>query len=81
MNEDKKIVGIGYNGMPNGCSDDALPWNREADSKLHTKYPYGTLNDTMQSTYYSMVTGLLVDTTCQHLMAKIQCYMTTHVRK
>lgn len=42
MNEDKKIVGIGYNGMPNGCSDDALPWNREADSKLHTKYPYGT---------------------------------------
>lgn len=42
MNEDKKIVGIGYNGMPNGCSDDALPWNREADSKLQTKYPYGT---------------------------------------
>ena len=41
MNEDKKIVGIGYNGMPNKCSDDSLPWNREAENKLDTKYPYG----------------------------------------
>lgn len=41
MNQDKKIVGIGYNGMPNGCSDDNLPWSREADEKLDTKYPYG----------------------------------------
>lgn len=41
VNQDKKIVGIGYNGMPNGCSDDELPWSREADSRLDTKYPYG----------------------------------------
>lgn len=41
MNQDKKIVGIGYNGMPNKCSDDDLPWNREAENKLDTKYPYG----------------------------------------
>lgn len=41
MNEDKKIVGIGYNGMPNGCSDDSLPWGKEATNKLDTKYPYG----------------------------------------
>lgn len=27
--------------MPNGCSDDELPWAREADSRLDTKYPYG----------------------------------------
>ena len=27
--------------MPNGCSDDELPWSREADSRLDTKYPYG----------------------------------------
>jgi dCMP deaminase len=26
------IVGLGYNGMPHGCSDDELPWAREADS-------------------------------------------------
>jgi dCMP deaminase len=41
VNEDKKIVGIGYNGMPNGCSDDLLPWARKADDDLDTKYPYG----------------------------------------
>ncbi|XP_055334273.1 deoxycytidylate deaminase-like [Paramacrobiotus metropolitanus] len=39
VNEEKKIVGIGYNGMPTGCSDDVLPWNREGDF-LDTKYPY-----------------------------------------
>lgn len=27
--------------MPNGCSDDLLPWRRTADRKLDTKYPYG----------------------------------------
>ena len=41
VNSERKIVGIGYNGMPNGCSDDELPWRREADNKLDTKYPYG----------------------------------------
>ena len=35
-----KIVGIGYNGFPIGCSDDELPWAREAASALDTKYPY-----------------------------------------
>lgn len=39
VNEDMKIVGIGYNGMPNGCSDDVLPWGK-AGSLLDTKYPY-----------------------------------------
>ena len=41
VNPEKKIVGIGYNGMPNGCSDDELPWARQAESNLDTKYPYG----------------------------------------
>ena len=31
-------MGIGYNGFPNGCSDDALPWAREASNELDTKY-------------------------------------------
>ncbi|XP_052608243.1 deoxycytidylate deaminase isoform X4 [Peromyscus californicus insignis] len=26
--------------MPNGCSDDLLPWRRTAENKLDTKYPY-----------------------------------------
>nr|XP_020658678.1 deoxycytidylate deaminase [Pogona vitticeps] len=40
VNSENKIVGIGYNGMPNGCSDDSLPWTRIGDNKLDTKYPY-----------------------------------------
>ncbi|OPJ71241.1 deoxycytidylate deaminase isoform B [Patagioenas fasciata monilis] len=41
VNSENKIVGIGYNGMPNGCSDDVLPWARTAAHRLDTKYPYG----------------------------------------
>uniref|UniRef100_A0A4W3GM14 dCMP deaminase n=2 Tax=Callorhinchus milii TaxID=7868 RepID=A0A4W3GM14_CALMI len=40
VNSENKIVGIGYNGMPNGCSDDLLPWARKASNKLDTKYLY-----------------------------------------
>ena len=38
-NPQNKIVGVGYNGFPWGCSDDELPWNREGNY-LDTKYPY-----------------------------------------
>ncbi len=42
VNEEKRIVGIGYNGFPRGCADDALPWARHSESgnELDTKYPY-----------------------------------------
>jgi len=40
VNADKRIVGIGYNGFPRGCSDEELPWAREAENPLDTKYPY-----------------------------------------
>jgi dCMP deaminase len=39
VNPKNKIVGVGYNGFPTGCSDDEFPWNREGDY-LDTKYPY-----------------------------------------
>lgn len=39
VNEKKRIVGVGYNGFPTGCSDDDLPWDRDGDF-LETKYPY-----------------------------------------
>lgn len=39
VNRDKKILSIGYNGMPIGCSDDEMPWDREGEM-LHTKYAY-----------------------------------------
>jgi len=40
VNSDKKIVGIGYNGFPWGCSDDVLPWAKHGETVLDTKYPY-----------------------------------------
>lgn len=40
VNPDNRIVGIGYNGFPRGCSDDQLPWCRVCDDELGTKYPY-----------------------------------------
>lgn len=38
-NKHNKIVGVGYNGFPLGCSDDELPWAREG-TFLETKYPF-----------------------------------------
>lgn len=39
VNEKKKIVGAGYNGLPIGCDDNEFPWAKEGDL-LQTKYPY-----------------------------------------
>lgn len=39
VNKTKRIIGIGYNGFPAGCSDDELPWAREGNY-LDTKYAY-----------------------------------------
>lgn len=39
VNEDKRIVGVGYNGFPKGCEDESFPWEREGEF-LDTKYPY-----------------------------------------
>ncbi|MBR6243134.1 MAG: dCMP deaminase family protein [Ruminococcus sp.] len=40
VNKENKIVAVGYNGMPTGCIDDDMPWEREGDSPLDTKYPF-----------------------------------------
>ena len=39
VNENNKIMSVGYNGFPIGCSDDALPWARTG-APLETKYPF-----------------------------------------
>lgn len=39
VDENKRIVSLGYNGMPTGCDDDSMPWDREGDA-LNTKYMY-----------------------------------------
>ena len=39
VNTRNKVVGMGYNGLPIGCSDDQFPWVKVGDF-LDTKYPY-----------------------------------------
>jgi len=36
---DKRIISTGYNGFPQGCSDDAFPWNRD-EKQGETKYQF-----------------------------------------
>lgn len=36
VDADNKILTMGYNGMPTGCDDDHMPWEREGDP-LNTK--------------------------------------------
>lgn len=35
INEDKRIVGVGYNGFPSGCSDDEFPWGKDSEDSKH----------------------------------------------
>ena len=39
VSQDNKILSMGYNGFPTGCSDDTFPWEREGEP-LDTKYLY-----------------------------------------
>ncbi len=41
VSSDNKILSMGYNGFPIGCSDDDFPWEREGEA-LDTKYLYST---------------------------------------
>ena len=39
VSQDNKILSMGYNGFPMGCSDDEFPWARDG-GELDTKYFY-----------------------------------------
>lgn len=39
VNEDGIIEGVGYNGLPVGCSDDEFPWSKDGEY-LETKKPF-----------------------------------------
>ena len=42
VSNDNKILSMGYNGFPMGCSDEEFPWDRDGDDDLDTKYPFVT---------------------------------------
>lgn len=41
VSQENKILSMGYNGFPIGCSDDDFPWAREGE-ELECKYLYST---------------------------------------
>lgn len=40
VDDNHRILSVGYNGLPIGISDDALPWSRASEDPLETKYNY-----------------------------------------
>lgn len=60
--KDQKIIGVGYNGMPNGIPDDDdfhFPWDREGDF-THSKYAYvvhAELNAILNTTSLTQLKG------------------------
>ncbi len=40
VNDDNRIVSVGYNGFPRGCSDENFPWERNGENPNDTKYPF-----------------------------------------
>lgn len=53
VTQDKKIVGVGYNGLPWGLDDNEFPWQIREGDLDETKYPYvvhAELNAILNST-------------------------------
>ncbi|MDR3293809.1 MAG: dCMP deaminase family protein [Clostridiales bacterium] len=70
VNPEKRIVAIGYNGFPTGCSDGELPWGK-AGGFLETKYPFvvhaelnAILNATTKLTGCTIYTALFPCNEC-----------------
>ena len=40
VDDQRRIVGLGYNGMPRGLSDDTMPWAKTNENPLFNKYKY-----------------------------------------
>ena len=40
VNQDKRIVAVGYNGLPRGCADEDFPWHNRQGALHDTKYAY-----------------------------------------
>lgn len=42
VSPENKILSMGYNGFPNGCSDDEFPWSKISTNPYENKYFYST---------------------------------------
>ena len=44
VSQDNKILSMGYNGLPRGCSDDEFPWNRDGEDNKYFYTTHSELN-------------------------------------
>merc|ERR1711988_1256965 len=60
VSDDRRIVGLGYNGMPRGLDDDEMPWSRENRNSVYNKYKYVThaeVNAILNSNSFNSLRG------------------------
>ena len=74
VSQDNKILSMGYNGLPTGCSDDVFPWAREGEDPLETKYVYTVHSELNAILNYRG--GSLEGQNCMS-----RCSLVTNVRK
>ncbi|WP_254616025.1 cytidine/deoxycytidylate deaminase family protein [Mycoplasma sp. OR1901] len=70
INARKRVIGMGYNGMPSG-NDNDFPWTRDAKEEKDNKYPYvvhaeinAILNSTTQLENAVLYTSLFPCSNC-----------------
>lgn len=49
VGEDHRILSLGYNGFPNGCSDDVFPWTRDGEDNKYYYVAHAELNAILNS--------------------------------
>ena len=74
VNKKKRVIGLGYNGMPKG--DDSFPWVRNGE-KINNKYPYvvhaeinAILNSTLNVEGASLYTSLFPCANCAKICSQ-----------
>ena len=73
VSDDHKILSMGYNGFPMGCSDDDFPWCREGEP-YDNKYFYTTHSELNAILNYLLLVSLSV--TVQRLSGHVQTQST-----
>ena len=79
VSPDNKILSMGYNGMPTGCNDDRMPWDR-IGNPLDTKYLYVCHAELNAILNYSGGSGSLKGSRIKTIKVKVGKIIGRHFR-